>query len=98
MVGNTGNVKTVKKGKKVIAMEKNRKMKIKEWLVRDFYSGWDVSEISRELNKLSADGWTVYRIDNLQDKFRLHKHFDDAPLTDGDYLSCSHTARVWLNK
>ena len=79
-------------------MERNRKTKGKEWLVRDFYRGWDAPEISQELNKLSGDGWAVYRIDNLQDEFRLHKHFDDAPLTDGDYLSCSYTARVWLNK
>ena len=57
----------------------------------------DAPEISRELNELSADGWAVYRIDNLQDEFRLHT-LDDAPLTDGDYLSCSYTARVWLNK
>jgi hypothetical protein len=98
VVGNTGKVKTVKKGKTVIAMEKNRKTKGKEWLVRDFYRGWDAPEISQELNKLSADGWAVYWIDNLQDEFRLHKHFDDAPLTDGDYLSCSYTARVWLTK
>ena len=73
-------------------------MKVKQWKVSDFGSGWTGPEIGEEVSKITSDGWNVHEIIQMPDDYRLSKRFDDVLLRDGDTVGVGIFTRVWFNR
>jgi hypothetical protein len=72
-------------------------MKAKQYVLREFGSGWTAEQISTELSKLATKGMLVEHFEVTPCRLEVSREVDPLPgLNDGDTVAIDHTIRVLL--
>lgn len=70
-----------------------------KWKLKDYGSGWSANEISDDLNKLSSEGWEMYKTLSIPESYEISRFPDKVPgLNDGDSVGMKFTLRVMLRR
>jgi hypothetical protein len=69
------------------------------WKLKDYGFGWEVSEISDDMNKLVSDGWEVHQSMSIPEFYEVSRRLDlVSGLNDEDSVSMSSRMRVLFRK
>jgi hypothetical protein len=69
------------------------------WKLNDYGDRWSAEQISDEINILARDGWGVYHIMSIPDRYEMSRMPSEVSgLNDGDSISMTSTMRVVFRK
>ena len=70
-----------------------------KWKLKDYGSGWNASEISDDLNKLSSEEREMYQALSISESYEISRFPCTVPgLNDGDSVAIRSTLRVMLRR
>ena len=69
------------------------------WKLNDYGHRWSAEQIADEMNILVGDGWGVYHIMSIPDRYEMSRVPSEVSgLNDGDSISMTSTMRVVFRK
>ena len=69
------------------------------WKLNDYGHRWSAEQIADEMNILALDGWGVYHIMSIPDRYEMSRMPSEVSgLNDGDSISMTSTMRVVFRK